>query len=81
MKKSLFLLFISLIFTSLSYPQLTIRHQIASPKAADSLDISMGVRALELEDEIFDKGVGIATELDVEYGARLDLSISVNCLK
>lgn len=57
------------------------RHQIVSPKAADSLDISMGVRALELEDEIFDKGVGIATELDVEYGARLDLSISVNCLK
>lgn len=81
MKKSLFLLFISLIFTSLAYPQLAMRHQIVSPKAADSLDISMGVRVLELEDEIFDKGVGIATELDVEYGVRLDLSISVNCLK
>lgn len=37
-----------------------------------SVDISMGVRALELEDEIFDKGVGFATELDVEYGDRFD---------
>ena len=50
MKKSVFFLFISLIFTSLAYPQLAIRHQIASPKAADSLDISYysqkrGIRA------------------------------------
>ena len=50
MKKSVFFLFISLIFTSLAYPQLAIRHQIASPKAADSLDIfyysqKRGIRA------------------------------------
>lgn len=37
-----------------------------------SVDLSLGVRALELEDDIFDKGVGIATELDVEYGDRFD---------
>lgn len=37
-----------------------------------SVDISAGVRALELEDEIFDKGVGFASEIDVEYGDRFD---------
>lgn len=37
-----------------------------------SVDISAGVRALELQDEIFDKGVGFASEIDVEYGDRFD---------
>ncbi|NDW11340.1 DUF3943 domain-containing protein [Bacteroides sp. 214] len=34
--------------------------------------LSLGVRALELKDEIFDKGTGIATEIDIEYGDRFD---------
>jgi len=37
-----------------------------------SVDISMGVRALELKDEILDKGVGFATEINIEYGDRFD---------
>ena len=35
-----------------------------------SVDVSMGVRALELKDEIFDKGVGVSTLINVEYGDR-----------
>ena len=37
-----------------------------------SVDISMGVRALELKDEIFDQGVGFATTISVEYGDRFE---------
>lgn len=37
-----------------------------------SVDISMGVRALELKDDILDKGVGFASEIDVDYGDRFD---------
>ena len=65
MKKSVFFLFISLIFTSLAYPQLAIRHQIASPKAADSLDISYysqkrGIRAGAMA-SIWASGLSTAT--------------------
>ena len=34
--------------------------------------ISVGARVLELEDEILDKGVGIASEVNVEYGDRFN---------
>lgn len=34
--------------------------------------ISVGARVLELEDEILDKGVGIASEVDVVYGDRFN---------
>ena len=37
-----------------------------------SVDISMGIRALELKDDIFDKGVGFASEINIEYGDRFD---------
>ncbi|WP_108822246.1 DUF3943 domain-containing protein [Dysgonomonas sp. Marseille-P4361] len=37
-----------------------------------SIDISMGVRALEFEDPIIDKGVGFATTISVEYGDRFE---------
>lgn len=37
-----------------------------------SVDVSMGIRALELKDEIFDKGVGFASEINIEYGDRFD---------
>ena len=40
MKKLLSILFISLIYIELAYPQLAIRQQVATPKMADSLDIS-----------------------------------------
>lgn len=36
--------------------------------------VSSGLRALELKDEIFDKGTGFATEINIEYGNRFDLS-------
>lgn len=37
-----------------------------------SVDISMGIRTLELKDEILDQGMGIATEIKVAYGDRFD---------
>lgn len=37
-----------------------------------SVDVSAGVRVLELEDEIFDKGVGGAVAVSVEYGDRFE---------
>lgn len=37
-----------------------------------SVDISMGLRVLELKDEIFDQGIGFATTINVEYGDRFD---------
>lgn len=37
-----------------------------------SVDVSMGVRALEFKDEIFDKGIGFASEVNVEYGDRFE---------
>ena len=38
-----------------------------------SVDISMGVRVLELKDNVFDKGVGFASEFNIEYGDRFDV--------
>ncbi len=35
-----------------------------------SVEIGVGVRALELKDPIIDKGVGAAVDIDVEYGDR-----------
>lgn len=37
-----------------------------------SLSISSGVRTLELTDNIFDKGVGSATDIAIEYGDKFD---------
>lgn len=37
-----------------------------------SVEISMGARALELKDPIIDKGLGFATNINVEYGDRYD---------
>ncbi|MBQ8673359.1 MAG: DUF3943 domain-containing protein [Bacteroides sp.] len=37
-----------------------------------SVDLSAGVRVLELRDDILDKGWGIATEVSMEYGDRFD---------
>lgn len=37
-----------------------------------SVEVSMGVRALELEDPIIDKGLGFATNINIEYGDRFD---------
>jgi len=37
-----------------------------------SLEVSAGVRALELRDEILDKGIGATTQVNVEYGDRYD---------
>lgn len=37
-----------------------------------SVDISMGIRLLELKDNVFDKGVGFASEFSIEYGDRFD---------
>ena len=34
------------------------------------VSLSVGVRALEFEDAILDRGVGIASEIDLEYGDR-----------
>ncbi|MDH6303520.1 hypothetical protein M2459_000547 [Parabacteroides sp. PF5-5] len=36
------------------------------------VEVSMGIRALELEDDIFDQGVGFGTEINIEYGDRFD---------
>lgn len=37
-----------------------------------SVDISMGVRALELKEPIIDKGLGFATNINIEYGDRFE---------
>lgn len=37
-----------------------------------SVEVSTGVRFLELRDEIFDKGAGATTQINVEYGDRYD---------
>ena len=37
-----------------------------------NVSFSVGSRVLELEREFFDRGVGIATEVDVEYGNRFN---------
>ncbi|MDR2951172.1 MAG: DUF3943 domain-containing protein [Prevotella sp.] len=37
-----------------------------------SVEVSMGIRALELKDQIFDKGLGFATNINVEYGDRYE---------
>jgi hypothetical protein len=37
-----------------------------------SIEFSVGIRGLELKDEIFDKGLGLATNINVEYGDRFD---------
>lgn len=42
------------------------------PKPNITLELSAGMRLLELEDEILDRGAGLATELRMEYGDRLD---------
>ena len=34
--------------------------------------LSVGIRALEFKDEILDRGIGVASELDVEYGDRFN---------
>lgn len=38
-----------------------------------SVDISLGTRTLELKDDILDKGVGMASEINIEYGDRFDV--------
>ncbi|UVP78783.1 hypothetical protein NXW19_08690 [Bacteroides ovatus] len=40
MKKLLFILFISFVSIGLAHSQFAIRQQVATPRAADSLDIS-----------------------------------------
>lgn len=37
-----------------------------------SVEVSAGARALEFRDEVFDKGVGAAISLNLEYGDRFD---------
>lgn len=37
-----------------------------------SIEVSAGIRTLELKDEILDKGMGLATEINIEYGDRFD---------
>lgn len=37
-----------------------------------SIDVSAGLRVLELKDEFFDKGTGMTTNISVEYGDRFD---------
>lgn len=37
-----------------------------------SVEVSTGVRVLELQDEILDKGVGMATSISIEYGDKYD---------
>lgn len=38
-----------------------------------SVDVSIGMRTLELQDAVFDQGLGLATELNIEYGDRFDV--------
>lgn len=42
-----------------------------------SIDISMGVRALELETPIIDKGIGFATTINIEYGDRFEAETNI----
>lgn len=44
--------------------------QFSTPEL--SIKLSAGARILELEEEIFDKGSGIATEIQIEYGNRFE---------
>lgn len=37
-----------------------------------SMELSVGVRALELKDELLDRGFGLVTEFNMEYGDRYD---------
>lgn len=37
-----------------------------------SIEVSVGVRALEFEDPIIDKGLGLATNISIEYGDRYE---------
>lgn len=37
-----------------------------------SIDVSSGLRVLEVRDDFFDKGAGFATNISVEYGDRFD---------
>lgn len=37
-----------------------------------NVEIAMGVRAIELKGEIFDKGVGMATDINIEYGDKYE---------
>lgn len=39
-------------------------------RPAVTLDISFGGRALELKDELFDRGTGLSTAVSIEYGDR-----------
>jgi len=36
------------------------------------VEASIGIRALELKDDVFDQGIGLATEINIEYGDRFD---------
>lgn len=42
-----------------------------------SVDISMGVRVLELETPIIDKGIGLATTINIEYGDRFESETNI----
>lgn len=44
--------------------------QFGVPKI--SAELSLGIRFLELKDNIFDKGTGVATIINMEYGDRYD---------
>ena len=37
-----------------------------------SIELSAGIRTLELKDELLDRGVGLVTEFNMEYGDRYD---------
>lgn len=37
-----------------------------------SVEVSSGVRVLELKDKILDKGIGFATDINIEYGDKFD---------
>lgn len=40
------------------------------------LSLSAGVRSLELRDEVLDKGFGLITEMNMEYGDRYDAAVT-----
>jgi hypothetical protein len=44
--------------------------QFGTPQV--SAEFSAGLRALELKDELFDRGIGMTTNINVEYGDRFD---------
>lgn len=37
-----------------------------------AVELSMGVRILELRDEVFDQGIGFGSEINIEYGDRFE---------